>query len=178
MRNERDVPSSWFVVLPFLAAFLLVGCQPQAAEPGPLAEEDGAAIRSAVDVLREAALAGDWATYAAQFTENGVAMPPNEGAVEGRQAIEEWASGYSVSAFTTQQATLEGRGDLAYRRGTYSITLTPPGMEEEATDQGKFVEIWREQEDGSWKIAVDIWNSNQSPPEAASSSGRQGQQKN
>lgn len=163
MRDERRFAAS-FRLSPFLALFVLLACQPPPGEPAPLAEEDSAAIREAVESIRQAVLDGDWATYAAQFAEDGVLLPPNGPAVEGRQAIEEWGSRYSVSAFTINQLNLEGRGDLAYRRGTFSITLSPPGMEEAVSDEGKFIEIWKRQEDGTWKAAVDIWNSSQPPP--------------
>lgn len=146
-----------FILLPALV--LLVGCQAPPAEPAGLTEEDRAAIRESIESLREATLAGDWAAYAGHFTEDGAALPPNGRPLEGRAAIEEWASGYSVSGFTMEETTLEGEGGLAYRRGTFSIRLTPPGMEEEVTDEGKLVEIWQEQSDGSWEIAVSIWNS-------------------
>lgn len=171
MRDERPLAARARVGS-LLVGFFLAGCQAPPAEPGPLAEADAAAIRDAVGTLQRSALEGDWATYAAQFAEDGVALPPNGPAVEGRQAIQEWASAYSVSVFTMNQLNLEGRGDLAYRRGSFSITLTPPGMREEVSDEGKFVEIWRRQEDGSWKVAVDIWNSSQPSPGPARTESR------
>jgi len=44
-------------------------------------------------------------------------------------------------------------GDLAYQIGTFAITDTEP------TEQGKFVNILKRQADGTWKVAVSIFNS-------------------
>ena len=32
-------------------------------------------------------------------------------------------------------------------------------------DEGKYVVVWKKQEDGSWKLHRDIWNSNLMPAE-------------
>lgn len=157
MREESRSRFPLGVVVP--AVVLLAGCQPPPGDPAGLTAEDQAAIRESIESLRDATLAGDWAAYAGHFTEAGAALPPNGPPLEGRAAIEEWASGYSVSGLTMEETWLEGEGGLAYRRGTFSIRLIPPGMDEEVTDEGKLVEIWQEQPDGSWKIAVSIWNS-------------------
>jgi ketosteroid isomerase-like protein len=47
-------------------------------------------------------------------------------------------------------------GDLAYQVATYAFkdTMSP--------DQGKFVEIFRRQQDGSWKVYLTIYNSDKS----------------
>ncbi|HEY9014948.1 MAG TPA: hypothetical protein VIM84_07790, partial [Gemmatimonadales bacterium] len=67
---------------------------------------------------------------------------------------------YTVS-FEVSPETIEGRGDLAYTVGHYRLTAVPkekanPGM----ADEGKFVEILKQQPDGTWKYVVDIYNSN------------------
>ena len=44
-------------------------------------------------------------------------------------------------------------------RGAYSLTIQPEGAPESIRDTGKYIEIRRKQQDGSWLIAIDIWNS-------------------
>jgi hypothetical protein len=56
---------------------------------------------------------------------------------------------------------IQGQGDLAYDRGTYSMTVTPPGLAP-IEDHGKYLSIWRKQADGSWKITHAMFNSD--PP--------------
>ena len=63
-----------------------------------------------------------------------------------------------------------GYGDLAYSRGNYSMTLTIPGVPMPIEEQGKFVQIYRKQADGSWKMTREIYNSDlplptQPPPQ-------------
>ena len=65
----------------------------------------------------------------------------------------------TVSDFKVEMLEIEGRGDLAYVRGTYSITVRPPGASGPTKDTGKCIEIWRKQADGSWKVIRDIFKS-------------------
>jgi uncharacterized protein (TIGR02246 family) len=50
-----------------------------------------------------------------------------------------------------------GSGDLAYSTGTYEMNA-PDESGKSTTDHGKYVAVWKKQADGSWKVAVDIWN--------------------
>ena len=51
-----------------------------------------------------------------------------------------------------------GYSDLAYLRGTYTMTFTIPGAAP-IDEQGKFLQIYRRQPDGSWEMAREIYNS-------------------
>jgi ketosteroid isomerase-like protein len=64
-----------------------------------------------------------------------------------------------MSNIEFNQVEMDGAGDMAYVYGTYSMMLAMPGMEEPVPDHGKYIEIWRRQEDGSWRLARDIFNS-------------------
>ncbi len=44
-------------------------------------------------------------------------------------------------------------GDMAYEIGTFAVSDTNP------PEQGKFVNILKRQEDGTWKVTVSIFNS-------------------
>jgi uncharacterized protein (TIGR02246 family) len=48
-------------------------------------------------------------------------------------------------------------GDIAYTTGTYQLTA-PDDSGKPTTDHGKYVAVWKKQTGGSWKVAVDIWN--------------------
>jgi len=54
-------------------------------------------------------------------------------------------------------------GDLAYVSGTYEQLMTDASGNP-AKDRGKYVEIFKKQTDGTWKVIVDIWNSDLPAP--------------
>src|SRR2546428_717675 len=61
-------------------------------------------------------------TAAAMYAENATFMPPNQGMVQGRAAILAWMKTVPpMSHFTASAIDINGRGDLAYVRGTYQV---------------------------------------------------------
>jgi uncharacterized protein (TIGR02246 family) len=137
---------------------LSVGCQaPQG--PAGLSQADRAAIRQGDENYAMLANARDFKGVAALYAEDATVLPPNQAAVQGRAAIQAYLGAPPpISNFQAQILEIEGRGDLAYARGTYSVTVTPAGATP-IEDRGKYVEIWRKQADGSWKCLRDIYNS-------------------
>lgn len=158
------------IALAAVSLTLLAACQP---EVGPLSEDDLAAIRNlAEQEVVEALLAEDWARFAAGFTEDAVRMPPNEPVQQGRETIRAWIEA-NWGPLTTTELTqtvfdIDGRGDLAYARGSYSATLEVPGLPEPMTDAGKFLVILRKQEDGEWQVSISIYNSDMPLPSMVS----------
>ena len=149
-----------------LSAAVSVGCQSGSSPnpPGALAAADLAGIRSADSSFMAAANAGDVDAVVAVYANDAVLLPPNAPPQRGRNAIKTFWGGL-LQAYTLKfevgSDTVEGRGDLAYTVGHYRFTAVPkdkanPGM----ADEGKFVEILKKQPDGSWKYAVDMYNSN------------------
>jgi uncharacterized protein (TIGR02246 family) len=146
----------------------LTACQPPA--PAGLGEADVQAIRAADQAAVAAIAAKDWAGWAASFTEQGMIMPPNADAVTGRDGIQAWATGFPpFTDFQAQIEEIEGLGNLAYVRGSYSLTITPPGAAP-IPERGKFFYVTRKQTDGSWKVVRDMWNSNLPLPAPAAPS--------
>jgi len=132
-----------------------VGCQ----RPTGLSEADRTAIRQVGETDMKMMNAKDWMGDMALYTEDAVELPPNQAAVQGKAAIQAWEEAYPpLSNFQVQSLEIEGQGDLAYDRGTYSMTVTPPGAAP-IEDHGKYLTICRKQADGSWKIAREMFNS-------------------
>ena len=89
-----------------------------------------------------------------------VVMPPNHPAVEGPDAVKEWFKAFPrASQFSLSISDIGGYGDVAYVRGHATMTLHPEGAAEPVDEVMKYVEIRKKQEDGSWPLAVDIFNS-------------------
>jgi ketosteroid isomerase-like protein len=132
---------------------------------GELSDEGVAAINGAIESYSQAFMANDWPTFATHYAEDAVAMPPNAPAMQGRAAIRELAESWpTITAFSPTVEEIDGCRDLAFLSATYSLAAMPEGAPEPWEDNGKYVEIWRRQPDGSWLIAVEIWNSDNPPP--------------
>ncbi len=141
-----------------------VSCQPQQQVPTSLSQEDVAAIGGFVASYRDVALAQDFEGLATFFTADGVRNPPNAPPSEASSASLQAAYG-GVTSFENAPEEIDGRGSLAYARGSYSITLAPEGAAESISDTGHYVAILRKQEDGRWLISYLIFNSDQPMPQ-------------
>lgn len=100
---------------------------------------------------------GDAAGCAAFFTEDVLLMAPDQPMTRGKKAFEDiYRSRMDESSGGTHSNKLVEygvEGDLAYQVGTFSISGTNP------TEQGKFLNILKRQADGTWKVAVSMFNS-------------------
>ncbi len=145
--------------LPFLAV-LAVSVAACAGGAASLSDADIAAIEEVDESWAAAANGDDWGGLAALYTEDAILMPPNGPVVQGRAAIEAFFVAFPpTSGWTLNPVEIDGRGDLAFVRGTFSTMIEMEGMPA-VQETGKYIEIRRKQADGSWLLAVDIFNSN------------------
>jgi len=138
--------------------------------PQAISDADKAALRAVEEKFTEGVLAKNWAAVAGLYAENATFMPPNEAARTGRAAIQAWMATFPpITAFKLTTQEVDGVGDLAYVRGTYELTVTPPGAPHPVTDHGKFLNVNRRMADGSWAYTNDMFNSDLpvAPPPAA-----------
>ena len=165
-----------------LATLLVLGaaCQPRAKEtgmadtesataaPAGLSSEDQSGIRALDAEWAKAATAGNGDAIAALYAQDATLLPPGEPMVKGGEAVKKYwvdfTNGYSGPTELSTQS-VEGSGDLAYAVGTYRETLTPKkaGAKPLPTAEGKYLEVLKRQDDGSWKIVHDMWSPNAMP---------------
>jgi len=161
--------------LPLLAVclsfFFLVAC---ATDAGPtFTEADRAAIEAATQEALAINATGDHQAYVNHYyTSDAVIMPPNGEVIRGREA----ALAFNVNFppyedLQFHHVELDGDGDLAYVYGTYTMVMAAAEGEEPVEDRGKYLEVWKRQADGSWKVALDIFNSDLPLPEMESEMG-------
>ena len=138
----------------FLAGWtgLLSGCGTSPAE-SPTA--DRKAVEATVNRYVEATNKGDADALAQLYEDDAVLLPPDHQPIEGRTAIGEfWRQGTDEGLeVTTLRLDVEGR--IGYLVGQYTL----PETDEEPADSGKTVMCLKRQQDGSWKVTADIWNS-------------------
>ena len=128
----------------------------------PLSATDIAAIETTQLQFAAAFLRRDFDALAALYTDDAVVMPPNEPAVHGRTAVKAWMAAFPVvTDFTLSTSRIEGRADLAYVRGTYTMTLRPEGGQTPVMVRGKYLEIRRRQSNGEWLLEADMFSSDQ-----------------
>jgi len=149
-----------FAVLSFI---VLAACTPSPAGAPDTREADAKAIRDG-----EAAWNNDWASkdverIVSHYADDASVEMPNTPIMTGKDAIRNALkplAGDSNLALTFQPSQVEvaKAGDLAYSRGTYSLTMTDPTSKQPVTEKGKYVTVYRKQPDGSWKAVQDINN--------------------
>jgi uncharacterized protein (TIGR02246 family) len=153
---------------------LTFGCKQQGV--GVDVEADIAAIEDLVNQYGAAVNAGDLDLWISLWTDNGIQMPPNAPAVIGKEQIR--AANESMFAEFILEMVVTNKevrvaSDLAFARGTYTLSLIPNAGGETSTIDGKYLSIVERQADGSWKFARDCFNDN-TPPEQAGRAGTAG----
>lgn len=155
------------------SAFAIVVCLTAAAcsstgntvsgrTPSPDTAQVRTALESANRRFVDAFKKGDKAGLLANYADDAVLMMPNEPAVRGHAALDA-----AFTATVAQMTLKEGGattsdvmvvGDVAVETGTFAWTFALKDGSE-IKDQGKYVTVWAQQADGSWKILRDINNS-------------------
>ena len=108
--------------------------------------------------LASAFNATDAVMLASLYAETAILMPPNQGAVKGRMAIQAWFQAAlgrlgEIQIIPMRSSVLDGE---AFQVGNFKIT--PKGGSSQRAF--KYVLILNRVE-AQWQIAYDIWNSDQ-----------------
>ncbi len=148
------------------------GCAAPPEEETPVPEvdpvaENEAALSELVAKYLQAVNRGDADGLAVLYTEDAVRMQSNSKAKVGRDAIRLFAAADYADADWEMQLHVdesEYSGDLAFVRGTYAVSVSPKDSPSEVYQEvGKWMDVMRRQEDGSWLIAREISNRNHPP---------------
>jgi ketosteroid isomerase-like protein len=142
----------------------MVACRPAPHSPAGLSEADRAAIMAQRATFVQALNAGDAAKAVEIFAPDAAVLMGNAPAIHGKAAIEEFYAGLPpLGDFKVFGEQFESGGDLVAIRGAQSVNRMPPGATVAVADTGKYVEIWKKQADGTWKLLWDIGNSDRAP---------------
>jgi uncharacterized protein (TIGR02246 family) len=122
------------------------------------ADEADKAIRSQLNLFEQAFNSGEGGKLAGLYTNDAVAFPPGSPRVEGREAIGamwQGAINSGIKDLDLEALEIIPAGEkTAYEVGRVSMT-TPSGPAE-----GKYIVIWKQDDDGQWRLHRDIWNMN------------------
>jgi ketosteroid isomerase-like protein len=118
------------------------------------------AIEAANHKFGEAVRKGGGAALGALYTDDAKLLPPNGEMIQGRAGTKAfWTGGLQMGIKDAVLTTLEvlGLGGLVCEIGRYDLTIKPEGQDT-IKDSGKYVVVWKQVEDETWKLHVDIWN--------------------
>jgi len=108
----------------------------------------------------------DFAGAASLWTDDGVDLLPGMEPMVGRAAITQWLTGLAEQSKDVKilQCDVDWQGttisgDVAYEWGINTQTISTPDHPEPVKNKGKITLILRKQLDGSWKLALESWNS-------------------
>ncbi len=157
---------SAFPAVALIAA--LGGCQ-----PADQSASAAAAVLAADSAWAQAFARKDLAAYMAFVDSAATVQQPNGPALTGAAAIRALAEGFLAlpnlsGTWHPQRAEASRSGELAFSTGTYEFSYSDPAGRT-VTERGKYLEVWRRQVDGSWKMIAESFNSN-TPPAGAPSS--------
>jgi ketosteroid isomerase-like protein len=147
------------------AAIVLAGCQPPRTID---AADAAAAMRAADSTWLRAFTDRDLEGVVTAVDPSGNILPPNAPVVTGQEGARAMVTemfatpGLSFSWDVTRAEVAES-GDLGYTAGTYDMTFND-AEGNPVSDRGKFVTVWRQQADGSWKVLEDAFNSDLPAP--------------
>ena len=128
---------------------------------------DEATIRELDVKWAQAASAKNLEETVSYYDDDASLLPPNTTIQTGKAAVHAAWQGLlgSVDAIAWQPNKIEvsRSSDLAYVIGVYQMR-SKNAQGTSMDDHGKYVEVWKKQSNGSWKVVADIFNSDLLPP--------------
>jgi ketosteroid isomerase-like protein len=144
----------------------MLGCTEQQPAEDTRASD---AVKSADAAFQQAIAGKDLNQIMSFYADDAVLMPAAKPLLTGKAAItNEWKELLAIPAFQNAsklaQVEVSASSDLAYTRGSYETRL----MGEDGqlvVEPGKWLSVWRKQPDGSWRVAIETYNTDIPPPD-------------
>ena len=155
----------WFLTL---SAFALAVSQMACTQAPPSAPPDTRAadektIRDYEAQWVKDFTARDMDKVVAHYADDGSVLMPNVALMTGKDAIRAGLKdtvadpAFSIDLHTVK-VEVSKAGDIAYSQGTYAFTGTDAKAKKVVSEKGKYVEVYKKQADGSWKVVEDMNN--------------------
>jgi ketosteroid isomerase-like protein len=116
----------------------------------------------------EMAKAGRYEAMGKYYDINAISLPNYRIMEKGYQLIlnnnqGRLKGGYKVIDGKKNTSDLIVGIDMMVDIGTYSLTVTFPGINEPKTDMGKYMNVWKKDKEDNWRIVAETWNADKSP---------------
>src|SRR5579862_7715497 len=154
----------WILRTAPLALLLQVACTQAPPPPAPdTRAADEKTIRDYEAQWVKEFAAKDMDKIVAHYADDGSVLMTDAPIATGRDAIRGLLKDVVADpAFALELQTVKVEvpkgGDIAYSQGTYSVNITDPKSKKVLTEKGKYLEVYRKQADGSWKVVEDMNN--------------------
>ncbi len=136
---------------------------PQAPPPAPpdTRAADEQAIRDGEAQWVKDFAAKDVEKVVSHYADDAASMIPDMALMTGKDAIraglkEEFSDPNASLNFHPTKVEVSKASDLAYSQGVYTFVSTDPKTKKMVTESGGYVEVYKKQPDGTWKVVEDI----------------------
>ena len=136
------------------------GCSSQ-----PVIDHDAevAALRAAAEAYHTAARAKDAQAIVTFYADDAIMVPPNADRVDGIEGVRNYRFGFIENPgvellFELIRVEVSSGGDMGWTLAIVNVSFTRPDGEP-GSDRLRDFHAWKKQDDGSWKVVVDMWNS-------------------
>ena len=158
------------LVAVLIALAMLSGCT--GAPPAAVAQaavDDKAAVDRATAAFHQTLRSNDAEGFMTYVADDVVFMPPGEPPVRGRDAVRQWLTRF-LRQYRTSRLILADREVFVGSRwavevGTFEWALQPTVGGGTVVDRGNYMQVWKQQDDKTWRFAREVYNSSV-PPEA------------
>jgi len=118
-------------------------------------------------IFTKAMLDNDTEKMMSLYTDDIISMPSYQPTIKGIAKVRELSemqakSGWKTTQFALNITDVVVAGNLIIEIGNYNMKMSGPDVPEWA-DNGKYMTIWEEQKDGSLKIKIETWNTDNNP---------------
>lgn len=142
-------------ILFFLLLILFSNC----GEKPDMQKESEILLKTDIEFAKTSLLKGAAEAFNTYLSDSAIQMPHGSEPIIGRENIySSMKSGdenYTME-WEPQHAEVSAGGDMGWTWGNYKMTRQVEG--ETKYSYGKYVNVWKKQNDGAWKVIVDIGN--------------------
>ncbi len=155
-------------LLTYLPLLLVCSCSPLPEASVDL-EAERAVLHETADAFHEAAPSMDVEKLVSHYASDVLLLPPGGKRLQGTEAARDFLAGFAAmpgakARFEEPRLIEVARGgDLGYTLGDAVFSFDSPHGNTLVQRVREF-HLWKKQDDGSWKIVIDIWNSGTPPP--------------
>ena len=141
-----------------LALAIPLGACNRPLAPDNASATEAQAVRDVEARLQRAFKARDAAAIAALYASDADIIVPEQPIRLGRDQLKGTENDFRDPNFALEFANVrtEVSGEMAFTRGTFTVSYTDPGNGAVSTQRGNYVTVFRKDAAGDWKIVADI----------------------